>query len=190
MEKVYYSFVDLNVENLDYGLFDTERKKYIQTLTDNKHKAQSIYVWKLLLYALGQFNENVTKDYVFCNDNGRFYLKDQTLNFSLSHSNNLVAVIVSDFSCGIDVEKLDAKILKIKKRIIKDIQQEKTFLSLFETEQIKFLTEKWTEKEAKFKADSDLSVSFKTLSDKDGNEYVLAYTSKVLPKKIDLDKIL
>ena len=45
--------------------------------------------------------------YIIWAENGKWRLKDNAINFSISHSNNLICVGISKSEIGVDIEKKD-----------------------------------------------------------------------------------
>ncbi len=119
------------------------------TAKNSKHTA-SLLGEKILRTAL-------IKDYNFKNtdiiiertENGKPYLKNNSdIFFNISHSNNAVAVAVSDIEIGIDIEKLRKPNLKVAERFFTD--NENRYINNFQNKDIAFF-EIWTKKEAYFK---------------------------------------
>ncbi|MBQ8427262.1 MAG: hypothetical protein IJX16_05840 [Clostridia bacterium] len=158
-----------------------ERKEYIKSISDEKRKRQSLLVWKLLEFAI--YNVYGKKQLNFFNDNGRWYDADGKINFSLSHSNNIVAVGVSDTPIGVDVEMVSEKILKLKAKLNPPENVENV---------IEYLTKKWTEKESLFKAGRGKKFETLTVFDKSCKYFLTVCTNKneINFNKIDINKIL
>ena len=183
MEKIYYCFINLDNKNFDFIGFTNNRIDYINSITDNRRKNQSYYVWKLLLFALQDLG--ITNKLQFSCKNGKWFIVNSKIHFSLSHSDNIVAVVVSDKSVGIDVEKVLPKSLKLQKRYQKI---DKEFDSLDLHEKMLFLTKKWTEEECSFKNPSTFNKVYSTIiKDSIGTEFVLSCTSDEIPKEILLE---
>lgn len=140
--SVYFSFVK------NYDIFkkitisDKARAEYVSSISSEKRKLQSIAVWKLLEYALKK-DYSVLDGKFVVNKNGAWALETTKPYFSLSHSDNLIAVAVSDnFQVGVDCEIISPKILKVKK----------LFSNLKENEFTEDkLTLEWTKKESLYK---------------------------------------
>ena len=80
------------------------RNEYIDACLSQKTKEERYCVWKLLEYALKDISDKPIKEYNFIqNQNGKWWCKD--LNFSLSHSGEIVVVALCQESVGIDVQK-------------------------------------------------------------------------------------
>ena len=185
MEKIYYSFINLDNEKFDFKGFQNSRIDYINSFPDLKSKNQSYFVWKLLLLALKDFY--FSHDLNFDNSNGKWYIKDCNIKFCLSHSDNLVSVVVGDSVVGVDVERISDKILKLEKRYVKDNIIQSFYNGLNDYEKKFFLTKKWTENECKFKSNNAETLVFSTvINDNFGANFVLSCTSKETPVKIEL----
>ncbi len=178
MVKVFYSDItglDLNV-NIDE--FCCERINYVNSITDSLRKKQSIYVWKLLLKA---FNLLDIPCKGFKNNNGRWELIDSKYKFSLSHSNNLVVVGISDVDVGVDVEMYSPKLLRVAKKYFpaQQLPKNKTEFS--------FYGQLWTKHECAVK-NSDKNGLFSTYTVRDNfdNKYIIGVISN---QRISLEKI-
>ena len=133
------------------------------SIKDFKRKKQSVLVWKLLSFCLEKYFSIEKPTYSLSND-GVWSLEDKSFLFSLSHSENFVAVAISDNNIGVDVEKYDDKILKLRNKF--DYQgDDKLVISLLTTE--------WTKRESLFKAKFGNNFFNKDLCDEDGNIYCL-----------------
>lgn len=170
MVNVFYT----DITNYQYnerdliGLYPC-RKEYVNSITDIVRKCQSLLVWRLLNYALSQ--KIGTSELSYSLADGKWFDKSGKVKFSLSHSNNIVAVAIStDYNVGVDVEMCSSKILKIKSKFnIEDCT---------ESQLIDRLTLLWTEKESLFKADSLGKVNSVKINDEKGNNYFLSFCSE------------
>lgn len=131
---------------IDFNSLPLNRKNYILSINDKKIQKQSYYVFKLLLKVL-QLNGIKNSSEFVVNDN-IWQLKTKDINFSLSHSYNIVALATSADFVGIDVEKIDEKILKV----------EKLFNSISNDNSLNNLTRLWTEKESLYKLNSIINL--------------------------------
>ena len=176
MKMVFYCDIGSLSDNFDFSNFSIERKNYVESYRDSKSRKQSYYVWKLLLYAIekcgfeynkSQFKKEKSSRKWF-NEKGDYY-------FSLSHSNNVVAVAVSKYLIGVDVEKISEKILKVESRLLSN---EDEVSKMTDAERLNFLTKKWTERECLIKIDKETS-NFKSfvVNDNLGNDYVLTVSN-------------
>ena len=94
---------------------------------------------------------------------GKPYFKDfPYIHFNISHSNNAVAVAVSDFPIGIDTEKLKTPNFKVSDRFF--CADEKLYIKSSAAPDLAFY-EIWTAKESYFKRSGEgISASFSKVS--------------------------
>lgn len=114
-------------------------------------KETSIKAWNFLKeILLNEYNISLDNERLYYNEHGKPYLSNRDLYFNISHSNNLIAIIISDIECGIDIEYLDEnrEINKIVKKIMND---EELLLFNNSNNKIYYFYEIWTKKEAYFK---------------------------------------
>ncbi len=178
MCRVYYFDLSCVKQVCNYSDINHDRLEYVNKINDEKRKKQSYFATKLLEYALK--DNGIDFSCGFSCENGKWRLKDNTINFSISHSNNLVCVGVSKSEIGVDIEKIDEKVLYLEKKY----HIEKSFSNKKEKilEYIKF----WTEKEAKFKAKTEKKVNFFTIKDNNNDSHVLCV---LCGEEIELIKI-
>lgn len=69
-----------------------------------------------------------------------------TIHVSISHSGEFVTMMSSDIACGIDIEKISDKVVRIRHKFLNDIE-----LSREETKDSVILTKYWSAKEAMYK---------------------------------------
>lgn len=163
--KVYYCVVtEFSCDEELIKSLPTVRQEYVNSITDKKRQAQSVYVWKLLEYALNKdFNLKLIEFYQ--NLDGAWALKKNEVFFSLAHSKNIVAVAVSNVKpIGIDVEQCSDKILKVEKILNAKCEN---------FSKIDALTLQWTKKESLYKAKSGKNYSYIKIGDNCGNSYYL-----------------
>lgn len=167
MLKIYYcEITSVSVENEFLKVSCLNRNKYLDSITDNKRKKQSFFVWKLLEYAL---KDNGFSNLQFFEDNGKWKTDCKNLDFSLAHSENIVCVAISDSSVGVDVEKISDK---AKRVLLK--KQNLANCSNFDNETF---TKVWCEKESEFKRGKCGAFSSFKILDKNNNDYVLTICS-------------
>ncbi len=132
----------------------------LQNMTKEKSKIKNLNKQKEF-YASRILIENLCKSFniryygIIKNDSGKPYLKNRTENISISHSFPYVAGILNEEKkCGIDIEKIQKKILKINHK----------FLSKSELNKVKNNTKKntiyWSAKESLYKLKGEF-LSFK-----------------------------
>ena len=189
MIKIYYSDISklpFPTEE-DINLLTNVRRDYLLNITDNFKKKQSFYVWKLLEFQLKKEFDVLDFEY---DSKGFFKLKENFVNFSLSHSENIVVVAISLDKVGVDVQILRQDILTTKKLFSDKIQNENNL-------NVKFLTKLWVERESFIKYKSIYNETpndyfFNCIEIKDcwDNKYCLGFISEkendVEYKKINL----
>lgn len=122
-----YSSAEFSNMLLNLPLAEQER---ISHINNNLRKKQSILAYSTLHFVLNK-KYGINNPVIVRDKNGKPYIK-QNVCFSVSHSNNLVALAFSENEIGIDVEKirpikrgvvakynLDLKTWTIKEAIIK-----------------------------------------------------------------------
>ena len=169
MVKVFYSDItNFEFNQSEVDRFPMLRKDYVNTITDIDRKRQSTFVWLLLKKALTDINVAGT----FSVDvKGKWHFIDNKVKFSLTHSNNIVAVAVGETEyLGIDVEKCSQKVLKLQERL-GDYKQNNL-------SNIEYITREWTKKESAYKAGKKGEFISRKIFDKCGEEYFLTLCSK------------
>ena len=137
-----------------------ESLSVLQNMTKEKSKIKNIikqkefYASRILIKNLCK-SFNIKYNGIIKNDSGKPYLKNRTENISISHSFPYVTGILNkEKKCGIDIEKIQKRILKINHK----------FLSKSELNKIKNNTKKntiyWTAKESLYKLKGEF-LSFK-----------------------------
>ena len=111
-------------------------------------------------YLLQTIHEGFPFFEVEINEAGKPFIKGNLLQFNLSHTNDLAAVIISpDKTVGIDAEKIHPRVLKIQNKFINDVEAA-NLVGKADAEQISILTKYWTIKEAVYKWWGKGSVDF------------------------------
>ena len=172
MVKVYYCDIkDVLVYSSFITTLPKQRRDYVLSINDYNKRKQSVIVWKLLEYVL-KTEFNLTENEFSC-INGKWELKNNSVLFSLTHSNNIVAVAVGTQSIGVDVEIIQEKILKLSNK--------------FGTTDIEQLTLAWTKKESAFKNANNSTFYYETIHDLDNNKYFLTACSDLEPDFIHIN---
>ena len=88
---------------------ELEYIKYDENMTSSQrreleHRVAYGLLFKLLLSTFGIFPTNILK-----NENGKPYVENEGVHFSLSHTRGLAACVVSDSPVGVDCERLTYK---------------------------------------------------------------------------------
>ncbi len=149
IRDVYFSVIPSEIEYDDVQ--PQERNSEILSVTNEKVKRSKYWVWKTLEYALFRsFGYKIGDLDIEKTRNGKWVCKK--CFFSLSHTGNLVAVVVSNQETGVDVEDIatfcdgmdDKKITTFIEKIIENKEEiPKNKMELLSL---------WTKKECLFKA--------------------------------------
>ena len=132
------------------------------------------------------FQDLESLEYIY-NDFGKPFIKDSNLYFSLSHSNGIVALIVSKEEIGLDIELIKDVKDNLAKKIMNDIEYN-TYQSLNKESKKIYFFEVWTSKEAYIKKlgtsitlnPSNISIEEDVLLKKiniSSSEYMIAVTN-------------
>ena len=109
--------VDITKENLDindlYNNLPNEIKKKVDKYHIEEKRNLSIIGWSIVNNRL-----NFMKNEVLENEFGKPYTKNKY--FSISHSNNLVGVLFSEYECGLDIEQVSLRSIKLATKILTD----------------------------------------------------------------------
>ena len=131
-----YKYQDLDLEIKDF--FSDYRLNKI-SLSNNPLVIKRMIETEYILF-------NVLKEYLNINKldfnvttNGRPILKDNKLSFNISHSNEYLVIALSPNNISADIEYIDMKRLKIKKRLYENYQNKLTMIlkELLKTLQLK-----------------------------------------------------
>ncbi len=95
---------------------------------------------------------------VFYHSDGRPYLKNSSKHISISHSKNMVALILNDNPAGIDVETTDRKVEKVAHKFLSENESADILKS---TDQHFNTLLYWCAKEAVFKLSSSQGIDFR-----------------------------
>ena len=106
------------------NLLTGELKEYVENTKNEKIKSERIASYSTLLISLKELF-SIENPEIERNENGKPYLKGSEIYFSISHSDGLAAVALSDsreigidLQCSFDKDKEE----KIDKRFLKDIK--------------------------------------------------------------------
>ena len=131
-------------------IFPPERRREIESVTNERVRREKYYAWKLLEYGLCRSLGLKIDDMEFEKTPfGKW--TSPSCHFSISHSHGIVAVAVSRDAVGVDVEPLVKPVSdRFADRIFSECERE-VYSSLPEDERLKYLISAWTVKEAVFK---------------------------------------
>ncbi len=149
--KPISAFSDNDYNNC-ISLMEQTRKKYIESITNESKKMQSVYgEWLVKTVSANLLNTNI-ENIIIERKNGKPFIKNFPLFISISHSGNFVAAAFSEHEIGIDIEVMREIDFKTAKRVLTDSDLE--FLNSQENKADAFL-KIWTAKEAYLKMTGD-----------------------------------
>ncbi len=131
---------------------DEREKAKLESLSKGKRTLHWLATRVLLRYLLK------TENYIACpsDENGKPFLPDYPFKISLTHSYDYAGVLMSQRGeCGIDLEIVKDKILRIKEKFLKPSE-----LSFILNENVEQLYACWCAKEAVYKLQGNKGVSF------------------------------
>lgn len=177
MSRIYLLDIkNLSIEDSE-NIKDKKREEFVFSINEENRRKQSFFVWKLLEYAL---NDIGVKSFSFDVDNGRWFLTNNEVYFSLSHSFDMVVVAISSDFIGVDIEIVSDKLLKLQKRYLNG-DKEKVC--------IKSLAECFTKEEAHFKAQKVMDNKTFFVKDNSEREYCLSVSTNEEIELIKIDKL-
>ena len=145
------------------GSVTPKRAEAIERFVFDRDKLNSLFGELLLRKALHEHYSLESRDVkIDCGEYGKPFLKNIPVQFSISHSNNCVAVAVSESEIGVDVEKITEWYEDISKNYFSKAEHE----YIVHAENInKAFFEVWTKKEAYLKMKgTGLSVELSSFS--------------------------
>lgn len=140
-------------ELISYLQLDAEEKAKLQSLAKGKRTLHWLATRVLLRYLLQ------TPEFIHCpsDANGKPYLPDFPYEISLTHSYDYAGVMLSSGAlCGIDLEIIMKKVVRIKNKFLKP--EELEFID--KEHEIEQLYACWCAKEAVYKLQGNKGVSF------------------------------
>ena len=143
MRKIYIE--NINNIKINNDLID------IISYTDDKMKEVSLKGWSLLSYIIyKKYNMKLTKDMICYNDNKKPYFKDSKIYFNISHSKDLIAIIIDNKECGIDIEYIDYN-KQLDKLALKVLSEKEINKYNIKKDKHKYFFKIWTKKETYYK---------------------------------------
>lgn len=170
-------------------LFPPERQKELESITNKGVRLEKYCAWKLLERAISDITDRKISEFEFTkNSQGKWCAEG--IEFSISHSNGVVAVAVSDTPVGVDVQHIgEPKNSGFAKRVLTNGEFE-AYSALPASKRSEYVYDLWARKESIFKFDNSLEFfcpasidasAYKTQTQKitvDGNEYFFAVTAE------------
>ncbi len=131
------------------SLMTQDRKAYLDTVNSKERKLSSVCAEWCIKELVSDFADVKIEDItILRNEKGKPYLKDLPFHISISHSENLVAAVVSHTPIGIDTERIKDRDLKLCRKACTEKEEE---IIKNSTNALKEFYKIWTTKEAYFK---------------------------------------
>jgi phosphopantetheinyl transferase len=132
------------------SILDNEASlKKLERLKAPSHRKQSLT--SQILLKQNNLLHKVVKD-----ENGKPLIDDDSLHISISHDTDYVALMIANTPCGIDLQHVTEKVLRIKNKFY-DAEAD----APADDELINCITKVWSIKEAIYKVNGDPKVFFK-----------------------------
>ena len=145
---VYITRFPFKVKEKD--VYPKQREEEVNACKSQKVKKQKYYVWKLLESSIEKTLGVNFKEISFIKEGDKWGC--DICNFSMSHSNDVVVVAISNQKIGVDVEKIDLprfEKIKQEKILVKEEQQ-----GLKPEDKALYMNHLWAVKEAIFKSEN------------------------------------
>ena len=145
-KQVFYKIGQYSDEKLEelYNGLPKSRKIRVDNVKNKIYREFLIVEFFIVINQLGL---SAKKDFSY-NKMGKPYFKNQTMHFSISHSQNLLVVAFSNYSIGVDIQHY----LNFDSIIAKNICNEKELKKIENsTKKEKIFTKLWTQKESVIK---------------------------------------
>lgn len=130
-----------------YAAVSPERQQRTDRFRFPRDRRLSLGAELLLRYALHQAGENIHPEFT-CNANGKPYLKNSPLFFSLSHSGDYVLCALASCEVGCDIQEMHPMDLRIAKRFFAPEEYADIAAQPTETAQTALFYRYWTLKES------------------------------------------
>lgn len=152
---------DYNIEEAKESLSDNILLRCNKNKVEEKRN-QSIIGYYLLKKFLKE-DYNIEFNYLLENEYGKPYINE--IYFNISHSKNMIAIIISDRECGVDIEVSSDKNLRLANKILNNKELE-TISNYSNEDKLDYIMQKWVSIEAyskmmgkNFNLDSNINVN-------------------------------
>lgn len=149
-------FVKDSIDNVDFAVWKVEESyeqlvgilgdenvvREVRYIKSDKRRLEIVASRYLFKYLCGDAYETIVHD-----ENGRPYIKSGSRKISISHTGNYVAVAVSTFDVGIDIETITGRAYRLKSRFLSDTEIGNIDNNNFEVDAVV----RWSAKESVYK---------------------------------------
>lgn len=188
MIKIYYSDIT-NRKDIELSEVPKNVRDFLYNYKEKKSKKLSMYSWLFLMQILYKnYGIKLEEKKIIKNQYGKPYMDG--IYFNISHSNNMIAIAISDKEVGIDIESES----NLKKHL--DSEYYLGWLNKEEIDEfnktynkLNYLTRVWTKKEAILKSKGkginnyielknvEGNVSVYEIKDKKNEKYLISVTN-------------
>jgi phosphopantetheinyl transferase len=106
--KAYLKYLNINdIQNIELSYLNlpTDIRKHVRSKYNDLHFKQSVIAWSLF-FELVKKHLAVDNIEIEFSENGKPFVKDNLFYFSISHSSNYVAIVISSVNIGVDVQEM------------------------------------------------------------------------------------
>ena len=116
----------------------------------NNKKDVSKKAWSYLYELLKEYNINLLEEEIIYINNQKPYIKNNPIYFNISHSNNMIAIVIADTECSIDIEYINMN--KNHDKIVNKLfSNDEQLIYSNHPHKLEYFYELWTKKESCFK---------------------------------------
>ena len=168
MIKIYYLDIT-NKQNIDLDKVPDNARDFVRIYKEEKSRNLSGYAWMFLKDILNSdFGIDLEKKMISYNKYGKPYIDG--MYFNISHSNNMIAIAISDNEVGIDIEAESNFIRQLDSKYFSKWLSENELIEFnLANDKLHFLAKTWTKKEAILKFKGIGIQNYKELKNIDGN---------------------
>lgn len=155
INKLYYLTIDDNFDRENYNLLlsfvSKDKQRQVIQLSNDISKKVTLYAEALSrIIACNDLGVSNTEITILRNQYGKPYIKEfPKCHFNISHTSNIIVIVVSNNEIGVDIEKIRNADLRIAKRFFTKYEQE--YILENSLVQNNRFYEVWTKKEAYMK---------------------------------------
>ncbi len=146
---VYVYYAAIPEGDCDFAVYPKAREDEINSVRNDRLKKEKYYVWKLLEAACVSHGIKFSELDFKKADNGAWVCDE--LHFALSHTDDAVAVAISEHPVGVDIEIVSDRAARIAKKVFSEDELGGA-MTLPECERNLYTTRLWTKKESIFKS--------------------------------------
>lgn len=147
--RIYVCCAAIPEGECDFTVYPRAREDEIRSVRNDRLKKEKYYAWRLLEAACISHGISFTEFDIKKTDNGAWVCDG--FYFSLSHTDDAVAVAISDTPVGVDIEIVSDRAARIAKKVFSEDELGGA-MTLSERERNLYTTRLWTMKESIFKS--------------------------------------